>query len=66
MGLYHVPLIARLSTRSYGCMCTFSVTWHWTDRDKNMTKGMCCVIHVLVSVGFTVEIVMVKYHDCTL
>ena len=47
-------------------MCTFSVTWHWTDRDKNMIKGMCYVIHVLVSVGFTVEIVMVKYHDCTL
>ena len=29
-------------------------------------KGMCYVIHVLVSVGFTAEIVMVKYHDCTL
>ena len=36
------------------------------NRDDNMTKGMCYVIHVLVGVGFTVEIVMVKYYDCTL
>ena len=47
--------------------CAYSLmTWHWIDRDENMTKGMCYVIHVLVSVGFTVEIVMVKYHDYTL
>ena len=49
MGLYHVPLMARLSTRSYGCMCTFSVTWHWTDRDRNMTKE-CVMSFMFLSV----------------
>ena len=49
MGLYHIPLIARLSTRSYGCVCTFSVTWHWIDRDENMTKE-CVVSFMFLSV----------------
>ena len=49
MGLYHVPLIARLSTRYYGCVCTFSVIWHWIDRDENMIKE-CVMSFMFLSV----------------
>ena len=48
-GFVSRPLIARLLTRSYGYMCTFSVTWHWIDRDKNMTKD-CVMSFMFLSV----------------
>ena len=64
VGLYHVPQVAGLPAKSHGCMhSVLPMAWHWTDHDENITWIVCCVIVVLVSVGFLVEIIVVKDHE---